>query len=319
MFNFSSETWQRYSLMLVSLLIAVLLWVYVNSATPQQDQEFRVPLHVINMPEEMITEELPERVSLRVQANNIRIAGLEAGDFRAVVDFSQANLGENTLPITVSAPQGIQISQVIPSTITVNVDKLVQKQVPVQVFLRGTPQAGFTTGEPLLVPNAVLARGPSRLLDTIDQVPVTVNVEGANQNLDYSLPIALQQGQVILSPEVVRVVVPVNISVPYKSVPVRANIIGQPAEDFEVAGTTVNPAVVQIYAPGEILGTINEISTRAVNVGGIRENIKRQIELQLPEGVVLAQPNRVEVTVEVNKKPQTPPVEAPPEPPAQGD
>ncbi len=311
-FKFNSLSWQRYSLIIISVFIAVILWAYVNNLqNPLQEQEFRVSLHAAGLPDGMITDELPDRVSVWVKPG-LKVRGLKAEDFKAVVDLSHADIGENVLTVNVSGPSGVQISQINPGTITVNVDKLVQKQVPVRAFLKGTPLAGYSTGEPLLVPTAVLASGPSRLLDTIEQVPVTVDVSGAKQNLDYSLPLALQNKQVKLSPEVVRVVVPVNVSVPYKAVPVKVETTGAPNEGYELDSAAAQPAVVQVYAPHDVLPQIKEVSTEPVNLNGAEENLKQSTELQLPPGAVLLQPDRVEVTVTLNEVPQPP--EQPQEP-----
>ncbi|MTI80818.1 MAG: hypothetical protein FH758_08035 [Firmicutes bacterium] len=303
-FNFNLTSWRRYSLMILSLFIAVLLWLYVtNLQSPLREQEFRVSLQPSGLPDGMVVEELPDRVSIRVKTIDIKVGGLEAGDFNANIDLSEAKLGENNLPVNVKAPPGVDISRVIPNEVTVQVDKLVQKQVPVKVFLRGTPEPGYSVGEAVLVPNAVLARGPSRALNTIEQVPVTVDVEGASQNLDYTLPLSLQQPGISLSPEVVRVVVPVNITVPYKAVPVRINVTGKPASEYQIDQMTAEPAVVKMYAPSDILSEINEVSTKQINLNGVSGNLKRSVELNLPEGVVLLQPDNVEVTISVVQKP----------------
>ncbi|WP_051688264.1 YbbR-like domain-containing protein [Desulfofalx alkaliphila] len=314
LFNFKSRAWQRYSLMLVSLMIAVILWVYVNNVqSPLQEQEFRVALEAVNLPEEMIAEGLPDRVSVRVNTINLRVAGLAPEDFRAVVDFSEATMGENMLPVQVTAPPGVQVAQVIPNTVAVTIDQMVQKQVPVQVFLQGNPQPGFSAGDPLIVPNAVLARGPGRLVNAIEQVPVTVNVEGANQNIDYSLPITIHQGQVRLSPEVVRVVVPINVSVPHKTVPIRVSTIGAPDEEYQVSSTAAEPAVVQVYASAEVLARISEVVTEPINLNGLKDNVKRTVNLQLPQNAVLLQPDKTEVKVELVQKPKSTTPEQPPE------
>ena len=310
-FKFDSLSWQRYPLIIISIFIAVILWAYVNNLqNPLQEQEFRVSLRAAGLPDGMITDELPDRVSVLVKPG-LKVGGLKAEDFKAVVDLSHVDIGENVLAVNVSGPSGVQISQINPKTVTVNVDKLVQKQVPVRAFLKGTPGAGYSAGEPLLVPTAVLASGPSRLLDSIEQVPVTVDVTGATQNLDYSLPLELQDEQVKLSPEVVQVVVPVNVSVPYKAVPVKVETTGTPNEGYQLDSTTAQPAVVQVFAPHEVLPQIKEVTTKPVNLDGAAENLKQSTELQLPAGAVLLQPDRVEVTVTLSEVPQP---EQPPEP-----
>ncbi|MCD5407288.1 MAG: hypothetical protein LRZ99_06320 [Desulfotomaculum sp.] len=302
----------KYSMLIISLFIAILLWIYVaNLQQLPQELEFRVSLQPTGLPAEMIIEALPERVNVRVHGGDVKIAGLNAGDFTAVVDFAGVTVGENNLPVNVTAPPGVQITKIIPEAVQVIVDTMAQKQVPVQVFLRGTPQPGYSAGEPVLVPTAVLARGPSQLLATIEQVPLIVNVDGVSQNLDLSLPVSAPHEQIKLSPEIVRVVVPVNITVPYKTVPVRVNTTGMPAEGYEVTETLIQPLVVQVFAPAEVLDQINEVSTQIINITGIEETWQRQLELKLPPEVILLQPGSVEITVTVEK---SPPVETPAEP-----
>jgi YbbR domain-containing protein len=316
--NFKSKSWQRYSLMIISVLIAILLWAYVTSTQyPTQEREYRVSLQSSGLPKGMVIEDMPERVSVRVQSGSLSVGGLNAEDFKATVDLSGVRTGENRLIVDVTAPPEVNITMVNPREVTVTVDKSIQKQLPVTVFLRGNPQSGFTTGEPVLVPNAVLATGPSKILNTIDEVPVTMDVDGASHNLDFTLPLELQQPGVKLSPEVVRVVVPVNISVPFKAVPIKVNTAGTLPEGYEMLGTLAKPLAATVYAPEDILDQISEISTKPINLGNVNSTVRKTVELQLPQGAALLQPTRVEVTIEVKKKPEPPEQEPEEKPPVE--
>lgn len=301
--KFKSLPWRNYSLMFISLAMAVVMWIYVNNLeNPLQEKVFRLSLTPINLPNGMVIEQIPERISIKVQTNNVP-GGLSAEDFKATVDLANVRLGSNTLPVQVTGPHRVKITQINPEQVNVVVDKLAQKQLPVELVIKGSPQAGFSLGEPTLIPNSVLASGPGRVLDNIAKVPVTLDVTGADQDIDYSLPLTVR-GDVQLAPSVVRVVVPINVTTPYKSVPVHVNTTGSPAEGFEVADITANPSTVTVYAPAELLNQITGVTTKSLNLSGIESNVKRPVELQLPNGAVLLQPNTVEVTVTVNKRPE---------------
>lgn len=309
----NSLPWRKYSLMFISFAIAVVLWAYVtNLENPLQERDFRVNLNTTGLPNGMVLEQIPERISIKVQTNNVPMGGLVAEDFKATVDLSKVTMGENTLPVQVSAPSKVKITKVTPERVSVTVDKLVQKQLPVELVIKGSPQAGFSLGEPMLVPTGVLASGPGRVLNTIAKVPVTVDVTEATQSIDYSLPLSVR-GDVQLAPSVVRVVVPINVTTPYKVVPIQLNTTGTPAEGFEVAAETAKPTTVTVYAPADVLNQITAVTTKPLNLAGVDGNIKRTVDLQLPVGAVLLQPNQVEVTVEIKKKPEVP--EETPEPP----
>lgn len=302
--------WRKYSLMFISLAMAVILWAYVtNLENPLQERDFRVNLVAVDLPNDMVIEQIPERISIKVQSHTTPMGGLVAEDFKATVNLADVSLGENSLTVEVTAPNRVKITKINPEQVQVVVDKLVQKQLPVELVLKGKPQEGFSMGEPSLTPTSVLASGSARLLDSIATVPVTVDVTGASQSIDYSLPLSLQ-GDIQLSPAVVRVVIPLNVATPYKTVPVQLNTTGNPGEDLEVVSTGLNPTSVAVYAPAEVLDQINSISTKALSLEGIDGNIRRVLELQLPPGVILLQPNQVEATVEVKKK-SAPPTDSP--------
>ena len=85
-----------------------------------------------------------------------------------------------------------------------------------------------------------------------------------------------------------------------KTVPVKADFQGSPAEDFEVEQWVCAPAVVTISGPRSRLLKIGSINTAPIDLEGRTKSFRKpRMPVQLPAETVLAEPIPGLVTVEV--------------------
>ncbi|SHE79036.1 YbbR-like domain-containing protein [Desulforamulus putei] len=306
--------WSNNSMMLLSVLLAVLLWVYVNNAqNPVKEQEFRVTLETRGeLPQGLTLNGLPKSVTVRVQGKTAQLSGIRPADFQAIVDLSYITEGETTRPVQVTAPSGLQVVQVNPSRVTITVERVIQKQLPVTAVVKGEPLSGHTALEPVVQPTAVLVRGPARILKDLKKLELTVDITGTNQNIEQLLMIPLPAG-VTASPDRVKVLVPVTRALPSRTLPVVPRYTGSPADSYQVLRVIPQPATVQVYAPVEVLRNLESISTETIRIDGISGDVLKEARLLLPEGVVDIVPGKVELAFQV--KPKQPPTQEPPEKP----
>lgn len=310
--------WQHNSIKLLSVLLALVLWVYVsNEQNPVREKILNVSLERTGLSQNyLLTGAPPESVRVRVQGNQNQLANLAPEDFKAVVNIPEGKTGDFALPVNVSAPAGLRVTQVSPEEVRITVDRLVEKQIAVAASLRGTPAEGYTALAPSFQPNTVNVRGPAKVVNEIGQATVVVDVQSANKNVEQTLPVTVgpANSNVSLDPSSVRVVVPIVNSLSSKTVPVLPQLTGSPASGVTVKRSSANPASVQIFGQAEVLNAISNISTEPVDISGIDKNLVKDAGLLSPQGVTGVQPGQVNVQVEVNK------AEAPPQlPPSPGD
>ncbi|SHK19228.1 YbbR-like domain-containing protein [Desulforamulus aeronauticus] len=308
--------WSNNSMMLLSVLLAVLLWVYVtNVQNPIKEQDFRVAVDTRGeLPQGITMSGLPQTVSVRVQGKNAQLSGVRPADFQAVVDLSNVEEGTNSLPIQVTTPTGLQIVHMNPARADIVADRLLQKQFPVKIVLRGEPVKGYSAAEPVIQPSAVMVRGPARLLKDIKNVEATVDVSEASQNIEQTLTVSLPQG-VSSVPDRVKVLVPVTRTMPSRTLQVVPRYIGNPADQYQIVRIIPQPANVLVYAPVEVLKELENISTEPIRIDGIAENAVKDVRLLLPAGVAEIIPGKVEVTIQVKAKQPTQGPEPTPTPP----
>lgn len=296
--------WRDKYIMLLSLFLAVVLWFYVaNERNPLNEQVFSIPLQPRNLAGEMAVDGLPGAVDIRVQGNRAQLATLGGADFRAQVDFTGVTQGRIGLPVEVIPPTGVQVANVRPSRVEVTVDRLVEKQVALLVNLKGSPASGFVAGSPVLEPAVVLAKGPSRWVDEVHQVAVTVDIEGVNDLVDTAVTVSSGLERVRLVPDTVRVVVPVT-ALQRLSVDIKPSFTGSPAPGFHVAGVTVIPQNVQVLVDPGQTGAMPAVVTETINLSGIEASVTRQVKVLAPPGSKGIEPGQVEVTVHVEPVPE---------------
>lgn len=299
--------WRNNSLKLLALLLALVLWVYVsNEQNPVREKLLTINLeHTGPNSPFVIVGGVPDSVKVRVQGNRNQLADLASVDFKAVITIPEGKTGDFSLPVQVTTPAGLRVSQIVPEEVKVSIDRIVEKQVPVAVSLRGTPAQGFTALAPLYQPPAVTVKGPSRDVNEISQVSAVVDIQNADRDVEQNTPLNVDASSVTLSPSSVRVVIPIIGAAASKTVSVQFQLTGSPATGYEVKRSYSEPATVQVLGPPEIISAITSIKTEPVDIEGADKNVTIEAGLIQPQGVTSMNPARVKVQVEI-AKPDTP-------------
>lgn len=293
--------WRNMALIILSVLLAILLWIYAsNEQNPVNDQILSIQLYRLNPPKDAEISGIPANVSIRVQGPRTQVGGLTPADFQAVVDLSGATEGNHYIPVKVNSPSGIQVTQVTPNRVYVVVDGIVERQVGVAASFKGSPAKGYIAQEPSIQPSTVILRGPRSKIGAINQVKVTVEIESATAAVDQTLPVSPGQNGITVSPQSVRVSVPV-IPLPSRTVAVKPRITGDPAKGYAVPGYTVKPETVNVVAPSESLPAINWVETEKVDIAGADRDVIVKMGLVMPAGAVEIRPAAVDLTVQVRK------------------
>ncbi|NLW06718.1 MAG: hypothetical protein GX039_01865 [Clostridia bacterium] len=299
---------------LLAVILALILWVYVTSEqNPMGETLVRVPLETQNLSEDLVIADSPTAVQVRVEGRKIVINSLLPRDIRAYVDMRYAQAGDNFLPVRVEVPAGVDIIDINPAEARIEVEKIEQAQFPVQVSLVGTPASGFRALAPSIIPSQVLVFGPTGVLENIGRVFVEVNIDQATSSYMSYLPVKLenQEGQPLhqwltINPPAVEVQVPIIHDMPGRVLPIRPLLTGEPAEGFAVERVIVQPEIIEVFAPYELLQALDYVNTAPIDITGARRQVIRETTLDIPVGVQSGIMPRVRVIVEIAEAPEVP-------------
>ncbi len=139
---------------LISLLLAVLLWVYVTGQE-KSEMSFTVPLELTNIPPNMeIINEPPAYITIRVRGNSHILTNVKPGKIKVVLDLSHLKEGKNTFTLTrksVILPRGLVVTKINPTSVVIKAEKVVEKQVKVRLQAKGIKDAWKVSLDPPLV------------------------------------------------------------------------------------------------------------------------------------------------------------------------
>ena len=181
------RTLRKLGLKLFSIVLAVALWLAV-SGEPIVERGVRIPLAFENLPESMeILGDPPQSVDVRLRGPSGTLRRLDARDMAAIIDLESERAGARMFDMRsdrVRAPLGIEVTQVIPSTISLTLDAVGSRVAPIIPEIRGAPAPGFVVGAVEVEPATVEVVGPeSRLRDLTEAMTEPIDVTGMSTPL----------------------------------------------------------------------------------------------------------------------------------------
>lgn len=301
-------------LLLLSLIISVTLWVFVTeSENPTRVDVFsqELPVTAVNVGENFAVANQLQRVEVRISADQDRWDRLTEANFRAVVDLNGLDAREQdvTVRVEVSGISGVRVLGTEPATISVNLEALRSKEVPVEARLRGTLPRGYELLSVAADRATAVVSGPESLVDLVSVAIAEIDVTGLTVGIND--PVELQAeptggGEirgVTLRPGVVGVSVDVEQSELTRRLPVEARLTGDPPAGYRVAGIDVSPSIVALTGPIDVLQGLDSLVLPEISVEGLDADFVTVAVLPVPDGARVSGSDSVLVTVQIEALP----------------
>jgi len=307
-------TWliRNWHLKLGALALATVLYTgFVYSGSFSEQTFPGVPVEAINQPSQAypLTQNLGT-VDVRYRLAADAAPRVTVESFAVTVDLSAYDMERapeaQALAISVrSLSDGIEILDYSPKTVGVELDRQGEKEVPVVVD-RGTVPEGLAIGTPQVSEGSVIAIGPESQLGRVERAVARVQIFDTAIDIQRQVDLVpvdvdgAEVDSVELVPATVTVEIDVRAVETSKSVPIRPQTSGTVATGFEIAAISVDPSIVTIFGMPEDLASIEEVSTRPVDIDGISATTSIEARLALPDGTRLSEDSdEVVVTFEV--------------------
>jgi YbbR domain-containing protein len=250
---------------------------------------------------------LPDVTNIRYFAPLDVAARLSSSSFTATVDLSGAQVSPEAPFVTakvevMAADQRVQVLDFEPQVITVQLDPLISKTVPVEVS-RGPVPPGLDVRDPVLSVSEVTASGPESIvrLVTAAQARVVIQPSGIDVDQQVDLVAVDVRGNVMtpidLEPASAHVQIRVGSQLQSKALPVDPAVVGSPAAGYEIASVTVAPSVASIEGEADALASLIKLDTEPISVAGATADVTRTVTLALPNGTTALSGSTVRVTI----------------------
>ncbi len=160
---------EDWSLKLLSLAIAIVLWLLVTGQNEPVTAHLNVQLNFIRPQSLEISNDPPRTVDVMLTGSRNKLDDLTSLDLVATVDLSNQGAGDRVLRLAdraqIPLPQGVKVDGFQPSAIPVRLEPIIERQVVIEPRLEGKPADGFEVYSIHPSKGSVIVRGPeSRVL-----------------------------------------------------------------------------------------------------------------------------------------------------------
>lgn len=256
---------------LLSISFAFVLWlIIININDPYKTKNFIVNVDVINEDAIQAANKVYEVVEgstaqVTVSGNRSVVDSLKASDIGATADLSAlSNVNAVAIKPHLKKAVSSEVELTCNQVLKVSLEDLETVQVKVTVETQGLPEDGYFVGECTAKPNMIEVSGGKSTINKIETVKVFLNVENVNSDIHEKLmprvyDVAgneIDSSRLKFSSEKIRVTAQV---LEKKSVPVKLDIKGKPADGYVFAGVDCLPESVELAATRDVLNKITEI------------------------------------------------------------
>ncbi|XOF33128.1 MAG: YbbR-like domain-containing protein [Candidatus Electrothrix sp. YB6] len=182
-------------LKLFSLCLGVLVWFLVVG-TDQMDMSITVPLEVLNLPKDLVIyNQYQKEVLVTLRGPRTIMQELRNRNTSVPVDLSKAKpdtIVLNTDRLAVPLPSGISILRIQPASITLSIDQLVEKQIPISAVTDGEVSDGYMLKNLTLAPDKILVSGPQKIVSREEELKTyLINLNGLSHSATFPVHLDL--------------------------------------------------------------------------------------------------------------------------------
>ncbi len=218
----------------VALLFAFLLYFAVHSAqapTPKKPGESffptsttdeatltDIPVKSFYDDENYVVTGVPQTVNVTIKGPTGTVKKVrQVKDFEIYADMQHLKTGRHKVELKArNVAEGLTLT-INPSVTTVTIEEKTTKEFPVEVdfYNKNKMKDGYTPELPIINPKNVSVTGSKAVIDRIQNIKATINLEGVDQTVEKEAKLTVydRDGNVLpveVSPSVVKITVPVT-------------------------------------------------------------------------------------------------------------
>ena len=221
---------------------------------------------------------------------------ISQSSFQATIDLSNAKVsdtGESSLVRVVlkTGDSRIQIIDYQPQQISVTLDLIVHKAVPVQVN-SGVVPSGLSPGTAVLSAASVDVSGPATFVRKVAYAEARVRIDASGLDVSQDVDLTARDASdatvdfLTLNPARVHVQIQVGSEIRSESVPVDPIVVGAQAAGYVITSVDVTPPIVSVHGQADALALLKgKAGTKPISISGATSDVSANVSLDLPTGV----------------------------------
>ena len=288
---------------LISLLSAIVLWLYVMAIVdPQETKLFEnIPVTITNLdeldsndfviyPEANLTTDIYVTGKLSVLKN------ISKDDITVYGTMSNFIEGNNGVFLKANISKGVTY-ELKPDTIVIPLEKIVQEKRSVDVVVTGKYKNNFNAVQ--LEEDSIKISGPRTLVNEVQKLQATLNVDENKDTYTTTLNLVPvnDRGQKVdgVTLETSSVNATVSLLVE-KNVPINP-VFAEGSENLGEYELSQNS--ITIKGKKDVVDNITSINTKAINLNDINVGLSKDVRLDIPAGIKIDE--SIKIIIKINE------------------
>lgn len=281
----------RVWLKLLSVLLGIFAWIYVNLVMPPQIRRNLVAeIEYRNTPELM--KIIPARPTVHIQVEGSRRDFIlsHSSKVQVTVDLYNLRPGRAQLPVRVTPSPGLSVISVTPPQIQIEAVPMVRKKFEVKTVVQGQPAEGYLAEEPRLAPDKILLEGPEQLIARVATCQVDINLDQIKNSISEQrlVKVLLDTGvvndEIVANPNKVSVDITVKQGYPTRLVALAKPVfINKLPEGKKLESVRVFPESVMLTGPNRLLQPMVDLSFNPVDLSRFAQSVSAPLKLEMPD------------------------------------
>ncbi|WP_236786430.1 CdaR family protein [Anaerococcus ihuae] len=301
-------------LVALSILVAVIMWAFVMTSTnPSLSKTIRnVPLTIKNQEDlqkdgyALVGRDQVSSVNVRVEGSRSDLASLTADDLIASVDLGVPTEGIKTLNVKVDGPAGIKIEKTTPSNLNFKVEKIVKKDLPIEIKISDRLKESKIINVSEQDPRKITVSGLRNNIDKVDKLLININNEEYLDGKIHDIGVRPvdKNGKTVENVDLSKNDVSIAFDV-LQSKEVKLEIdYGNLPKNMQVEESKISPDKLIIKGEKNILDKIDTIKTKKIDLSSLKnDEFEQSVELDIPEAVELNDADSfVDIYIKLGKK-----------------
>lgn len=299
----------NWTVLLFSLCLAAGMW-YSVTIRDRVDAQLEVRLDYKRIPDNLVvTDGLVNQVRVRLRGPEALVRGINPQNLIQVMNLSNIRKGSNTIPLVPeqwsAGLRAFEILEVTPPRLTLEVDNLQERQIPVIPTTSSQLKSTVQQVERLQsIPPLVTVRGPESIVANMKSLPITIKLDPTAPAGEYNLTLPLDTPSLVSAH-------PPTVRVSYSITSTRKQLTLERPITIDAANKknyNASPASLLLYVevPEALARNSVYLNKATVNVTPppleAGESATAPVRFDLPEGMSLVAPQAADITVTKIKK-----------------
>lgn len=293
-------------LKLISVILAVLLWIYIGNqgGSTSRQNTVQADVRYLHLGDGLRVKQARQEVSVTMWGSYG-----EGNNVMAYVDLAGLDAGTHLVPVNLEPVPGAMFTRVNPKEIEVVLTRLQQREFRVEYQINSEPPAGYELLDTVITPDKCIVSGEDNILSQVSRVicPVDLAHSTGVDSLQIRPQACDAKGNAIseglrIVPETVIVYTAVNQKMTSRELMVKAQFKGIVAEGYRVKEVAIEPVKARIISKQELPAGQEELLTDEISLTGKKQSFSQEVALQIPSGAKVY-PAQVLVEVSIEKMP----------------